>query len=209
MKKILVVMIVSFIVSSSAYALSGAREKIEYQSCYSNMINDGESASFAKAYCKCVADQLDRKYTDKQLDKLVSKGYDQMTNKIRPLAKKCYNKTKQTSANQGSKIINLICYMNDPNSPLGSPHLLKIYPDRGYFELPEYNFKIKPKANSALIFPGISSHKVNEVKKGARRVIITFFCSELDGKTKGNSNYAVKSHFFEQHKVKYGPIFPK
>ena len=79
----------------------------------------------------------------------------------------------------------------------------------GDFELPEYNFKIKPKANSALIFPGISSHKVNEVKKGARRVIITFFCSELDGKTKGNSNYAVKSHFFEQHKVKYGPIFPK
>lgn len=79
----------------------------------------------------------------------------------------------------------------------------------GDFELPEYNFKIKPKANCALVFPGISSHKVNQVTKGARRVIITFFCSELDGKTKGNSNYAVKSHFFEQHNVKYGPIFPK
>jgi prolyl 4-hydroxylase len=78
----------------------------------------------------------------------------------------------------------------------------------GEFELPEYNFKIKPKANSALIFPGISSHKVNEVTKGARRVIITFYCSELDGKTKNNCNYTVKSHFYEQHGVKYGPIFP-
>tara|TARA_B100000575_G_C23063388_1_gene612251 strand:- start:233 stop:835 length:603 start_codon:yes stop_codon:yes gene_type:complete len=161
MKKILVVMIVSFIVSSSAYALSGAREKIEYQSCYSNMINDGESASFAKAYCKCVADQLDRKYTDKQLDKLVSKGYDQMTNKIRPLAKKCYNKTKQTSANQGSKIINLICYMNDPNSPLGSPHLLKIYPDRGYFELPEYRMKVTTLRKSSEVYSGTYEMGVN------------------------------------------------
>ena len=78
----------------------------------------------------------------------------------------------------------------------------------GDFELPEYNFKIKPKANSALIFPGISSHKVNQVTKGCRRVIITFYCSELDGKTKNNCNYTVKSHFYEQHGVKYGPVFP-
>ena len=78
----------------------------------------------------------------------------------------------------------------------------------GEFELPEYNFKIKPKANSALIFPGISSHKVNQVTKGTRRVIITFYCSEIEGKTKNNSNYSVKSHFYEQHGVKYSPIFP-
>ena len=78
----------------------------------------------------------------------------------------------------------------------------------GEFELPEYNFKIKPKANSALVFPGISSHKVNQVTKGQRRVIITFYCSEIEGKTKDNSLYTVKSHFFKQHGVKYGPIFP-
>ena len=78
----------------------------------------------------------------------------------------------------------------------------------GEFELPEYNFKIKPKANSALIFPGISSHKVNQVTKGTRRVIITFYCSEIEGKTKNNCNYSVKSHFYNQHDVKYGPVFP-
>lgn len=79
----------------------------------------------------------------------------------------------------------------------------------GEFELPEYNFKIKPKANSALIFPGISTHKVNQVTKGSRKAIITFFCSEIEGKTKDNSQYSVKSHFFKQHDIQYGPIYPK
>ena len=79
----------------------------------------------------------------------------------------------------------------------------------GEFELPEYNFKIKPKANSAIIFPGISTHKVNQVTKGSRKVIITFYCSEIEGKTKDNSQYSVKSHFFKQHDIQYGPIYPK
>jgi prolyl 4-hydroxylase len=79
----------------------------------------------------------------------------------------------------------------------------------GEFELPEYNFKIKPKANCALIFPGICSHKVNRVTNGSRRVVITFFCSEIDGKTKENPTYAVKSNFFKDHDVKYSEIYPE
>ena len=78
----------------------------------------------------------------------------------------------------------------------------------GEFELPEYNFKIKPKANSALIFPGICSHKVNQVTKGSRKVIITFYCSEIDGKTKNNSLYTVKSNFFKENDVNYSEIYP-
>jgi prolyl 4-hydroxylase len=79
----------------------------------------------------------------------------------------------------------------------------------GEFELPEYNFKIKPKANCALIFPGICSHKVNQVTNGSRRVIITFFCSEIEGKTKDNPTYAVKSNFFKENNVVYSEIYPE
>ena len=79
----------------------------------------------------------------------------------------------------------------------------------GEFEFPEYNLKIKPKANSALIFPGICSHKVNQVTKGTRKVIITFFCSEIEGKTKDNKQYMVKSNFFEENEIKYSNIYPK
>ena len=39
----------------------------------------------------------------------------------------------------------------------------------GELFLPEYNAKIKPKANSAVVFPGISSHQVLEVTKGKRK----------------------------------------
>ena len=78
----------------------------------------------------------------------------------------------------------------------------------GEFELPEYNLKIKPKANCALIFPGICSHKVNQVTNGSRRVIITFFCSEIEGKTKDNPTYTVKSNFFKENDVEYGEIYP-
>ena len=39
-----------------------------------------------------MAKEFDGKYTDKQLDALVSKGYNYMINEIRPLAKKCYDK---------------------------------------------------------------------------------------------------------------------
>lgn len=78
----------------------------------------------------------------------------------------------------------------------------------GDFELPEYNFKIKPKANCALVFPGISTHKVNQVTKGTRKVIITFFCSEIEGKTKNNSKYSVKSDFFREKGVQYSDVYP-
>lgn len=78
----------------------------------------------------------------------------------------------------------------------------------GEFELPEYNFKIKPKANSALIFPGISSHKVNQVSKGTRKVIITFFCNEIEGDKQRNTMYSVKSNFFRDHQIQYSDIYP-
>jgi hypothetical protein len=79
----------------------------------------------------------------------------------------------------------------------------------GEFEFPEYNLKIKPKTNSALIFPGICSHKVNQVTKGTRKVIITFFCSEIEGKTKDNKQYMVKSNFFKENEIKFSNIYPK
>ena len=78
----------------------------------------------------------------------------------------------------------------------------------GEFELPEYKVKFKLKTNSALIFPGICSHKINEITKGSRKVMISFFCSEIEGKTKNNIAYKVKSNFFDEKKIKYSEIFP-
>lgn len=72
----------------------------------------------------------------------------------------------------------------------------------GELYLSEYDIKIKPKANTAIIFPGISSHQVLEVKQGSRMTIITFFTSGLYEK------YKMKSHFFDEHNVEYSDIYP-
>ncbi len=62
----------------------------------------------------------------------------------------------------------------------------------GELEFPEYNVKLKPKANSAIIFPGTYSHKVLPVLSGKRMTIISFLCKEIEGKTKNNKQYMVK-----------------
>lgn len=79
-------------ISSNAFALSGDRKNIEFQSCYINAVNDGSTKKFAKDYCRCFADKIDGKYTDNQLDALIYQGYDYMISKLRPIAKKCYDK---------------------------------------------------------------------------------------------------------------------
>ena len=91
MRKIILILIL-IVFAGNAFALSGKRRMIERETCYTASVNEGESKSFAKAYCNCVAKEFDGKYTDKQLDALVDKGYDYMMNEIIPLAKKCYDK---------------------------------------------------------------------------------------------------------------------
>ena len=90
--KFLFLIIIITTLAGNAFALSEKRRLYERQTCYTASVNDGESKSFAKAYCNCVAKEFDGKYTDKQLDAIVNKGYDYMINEIRPLAKKCFDK---------------------------------------------------------------------------------------------------------------------
>ena len=91
MNKILGIVVVSVLLCVNAFALSGTRKNIEYNSCYTASLNDGASENFSKTYCRCFAKKLDGKYTDKQLDALVDKGYNYMINELRPLARKCYD----------------------------------------------------------------------------------------------------------------------
>jgi prolyl 4-hydroxylase len=72
----------------------------------------------------------------------------------------------------------------------------------GELYLPEYDIHIKPKSNTAIIFPGICSHQVLEVTQGFRMAIITFFSSDL------KEGYRMKSHFFDENNIEYSNIYP-
>lgn len=73
----------------------------------------------------------------------------------------------------------------------------------GELYFPEYGIKIKPKANTAIIFPGINTHQVLTVTKGSRMAMITFF---VNGKTR--PMYKFKSHFFDDKNIKFSKIYP-
>lgn len=73
----------------------------------------------------------------------------------------------------------------------------------GEFVLPEYGLKVKPKANTAFIFPGISTHQVLPVTKGSRMTIISFF---VNGSNK--PQYKMKAHYYKDKKIVDSEIYP-
>ena len=77
--------------------------------------------------------------------------------------------------------------------------------ENGEFELTEYNLSVKPKANSAFIFPGICSHMVHPVTKGKRQTIIAFFCEKSSNSIE---RLRVHSNFFKENNIEFSPIYP-
>ena len=73
----------------------------------------------------------------------------------------------------------------------------------GEFVLPEYGLRVKPKANTAFIFPGISTHQVLPVTKGSRMTIISFF---VNGSIK--PQYKMKAHYYKDKKIVDSQIYP-
>lgn len=70
----------------------------------------------------------------------------------------------------------------------------------GELYFPEYNIKLKPPKNAAVIFPGILSHGVLDVTKGNRMSLITFFT------TKEVESYRITNNFFDG--ITYSNVFP-
>jgi predicted 2-oxoglutarate/Fe(II)-dependent dioxygenase YbiX len=62
----------------------------------------------------------------------------------------------------------------------------------GELEFPEYHLKLKPRANTAIVFPGTYSHRVHPVTRGKRMTIITFLCKESEDRTTYNKQYWLK-----------------
>lgn len=67
--------------------------------------------------------------------------------------------------------------------------------DGGNFEFPEYNITLKPNKNQALIFPCLLAHRINEVTKGTRKVLITFLGNNIN-KYQHNSKFILKKNYY-------------
>ena len=78
----------------------------------------------------------------------------------------------------------------------------------GELMLPEYYTSLKPKANTAIVFPGICTHQVNPIISGSRKTIITFFCTEKPDDPQSNERNRVKSNFFIERNVENSLVYP-
>ena len=105
------------------------------------------------------------------------------------------------------ELYKICCYDSESNGRFHAhrdsiaPHVHRMYGmslvlnddyEGGHLEFPEYNIKLKPKANTVIIFPGSYSHKVQPITKGKRMALISFLCKEIEGKTKNNPTYMLK-----------------
>ena len=95
MKIILYIFIFIFLFSKNAFSLSIERERHEYQQCLQILVNAGKPRSRSMNYCLCSVKLTSKKYTDRELDKIVSKGLDYLNKKTKSIAEKC---AKQANA---------------------------------------------------------------------------------------------------------------
>ncbi|WP_440928780.1 hypothetical protein [Candidatus Pelagibacter sp.] len=89
MKKLLSILVFSLLFGGSAFALSLDRERYEYQQCVQILVDGGKSFARSNKYCVCSVKMTSKKYTDKELDEMVSKGMDYLNKKTKSIAKKC------------------------------------------------------------------------------------------------------------------------
>ena len=83
MKKLLAITILGMLFCNTSFALSPERERVEHNSCVEGLLSSGNSIVYANKYCVCSVNMISKKYSDKKLDKIVSKGWDYMMKKIK------------------------------------------------------------------------------------------------------------------------------
>ncbi len=89
MKKIILVLALSLLLENNSFSLSLERERYEYQQCVQILVDGGKSFARSNKYCVCSVKMTSEKYTDKELDAMVSKGMDYLNKKTQSIAKKC------------------------------------------------------------------------------------------------------------------------
>jgi len=136
MKKLLGIVVVGLLWCSISLALSPESKRTVYNNCYEDMSKIYADFS-AKQYCTCSVNKVSEKYSDKKMDKIISKGWDYMMKKIKFAGDYC--KKKVLLVKKPPEHIKLTCYMNNPDGALLSPHSLTLMPDAKLFKLHSFN----------------------------------------------------------------------
>ena len=122
MKKILGIVVLGLLLSGNAFAkIDSSYEKQIYEGCINDAKQNNDYNSASKKFCKCYANQFDKKFNNEQLINFLSKS-DQVKAQIvqNEIAPPCYPNASNVS-NSSKKIIKL----KDCNNMDGNPTELK------------------------------------------------------------------------------------
>ena len=77
-------------------SLTIEREQFEFQQCEQILVSAGKKQSRSRLYCLCSVKKMSEKYSDRELDEIVSKGQEYLNKKIKSISEKC---AKEANAN--------------------------------------------------------------------------------------------------------------
>ncbi len=97
MKKLLGIVVLGLLLSGNAYAkIDSSYEKQIYEGCINDAKRNNDFNSASKKFCKCYANQFDKKFNNEQLLKFLNKSQQEqakiINNEISP---SCYPKSKK------------------------------------------------------------------------------------------------------------------
>ena len=113
MKKLFTILLLTLLMCGNGSAkIDSSYEKQIYEGCINDAKQNNDYNSASKKFCKCYANQFDKKFNNEQLINFLSKS-DQAKAQIvqNEIAPPCYPKSEKKNSTNGSKITTLKkCY---------------------------------------------------------------------------------------------------
>ena len=113
MKKLFTILLLTLLMCGNGSAkIDSSYEKQIYEGCINDAKQNNDYNSASKKFCKCYANQFDKKFNNEQLINFLSKS-DQAKAQIvqNEIAPPCYPKTNEKKANQNNNEIEINCFL--------------------------------------------------------------------------------------------------
>ena len=112
MKKLIWIVFISLYLSSSAYAkIDDSYQQQVYYGCINDAKKNNDYNSASKNFCKCYANQFNKKFNNEQLVKFLSKSPQEQAQMVEnEIAPPCYSKSNTSQSSSKSKIVLKDCW---------------------------------------------------------------------------------------------------
>ena len=112
MKKIVILTFLTFIFSSNAFAkIDDSYKQQIYYGCINDAKQNNDFNSASRKFCKCYANQFDKKFNNEQLVKFLNKSQQEQAQIVQNIiSPPCYPKSNNSQSSSGNLIVLKNCW---------------------------------------------------------------------------------------------------